>query len=166
MVFRYIRTTLSGFSNSYKSGYRQVYGATILLIFFFKLQGPILRKWYGLLDRRVTAKTPAGKTLQKVFFDQFVLAPFFLASLVSVIGLSQHQNISHVRQKLENEYVDILLSNYYVWPWVQLVNFRFVPLNYQVLVTQIVAIMWNIYISWKTNLAERQQQQQLKMVEM
>lgn len=114
-----------------------------------------MRKWYGFLDKRVSAKTPIGRTVQKVFVDQFVFAPFFLATLLSVIGFSQHQDIEKVKTKLNNEYLDVLISNYAVWPWVQIINFRFVPLNYQVLLTQVVAVMWNIYISWKTNLAER-----------
>lgn len=74
-----------------------------------------------------------------------------MAQLVAIISFMQHQSLTKVQEKLRREYLDILIANYYVWPWVQLVNFRFVPLNYQVPLTQIVAIMWNIYISWKTN---------------
>lgn len=96
-----------------------------------------------------------GRTVQKVFVDQFVFAPVFLAALLSVIGYSQHQDVEKVKEKLQNEYTDILTSNYAVWPWVQLINFRFVPLNYQVLLTQSVAVLWNIYFSWRTNLRER-----------
>lgn len=108
-----------------------------------------------MLDKRITAKKPLTRTLQKVFIDQVVFAPLFLAGLVSIIGFSQHRDIEIIKTKLQMEYVDILKSNYYVWPWVQLINFRFVPLNYQVLITQIVAVMWNIYVSWRTNLTER-----------
>lgn len=96
-----------------------------------------------------------GRTVQKVCVDQFVFAPFFLAALLSVIGYSQHQDVEKVKDKIQNDYVDILTSNYAVWPWVQLINFRFVPLNYQVLLTQSVAVLWNIYFSWRTNLSER-----------
>lgn len=119
------------------------------------LQGPGLRTWYGVLDRRIRAKKPLTRTLEKVFVDQVVFAPIFLAGLISIIGFSQHRDIEKIKTKLKMEYVDILISNYYVWPWVQLINFRFVPLNYQVLVTQMVAVMWNIYVSWRTNLNER-----------
>lgn len=81
----------------------------------------------------------------------------FLGALIVIVGLSQEPDINKVKTKLQTEYLDILKTNYYVWPWVQLVNFRFVPLNYQVLLTQTVAVMWNIYFSWRTNLNERKQ---------
>lgn len=114
-----------------------------------------MRKWYGTLDARVTATSRLGRTAQKVFIDQVVFAPFFLACLLSLIGFSQHQDINKVKEKMRNDYTDILVANYSVWPWVQIINFSIVPLNYQVLLTQTVAVFWNIYFSWRTNLKER-----------
>lgn len=114
-----------------------------------------MRKWYGTLDAKVTASSRFGRTVQKVFIDQIVFAPIFLAGLLSLIGYTQHQDVDKVKDKLRNEYKDILVANYSVWPLVQIINFSIVPLNYQVLLTQTVAVFWNIYFSWRTNLKER-----------
>lgn len=108
------------------------------------------------MDAKCTATTRLGRTTQKVFIDQIVFAPLFLAGLLSLIGFSQHQDIDKVKEKLKNDYKDILIANYSLWPWVQILNFSVVPLNYQVLLTQTVAVFWNIYFSWRTNLKERQ----------
>lgn len=115
-----------------------------------------------MLDKHIRAKSPLTRTLEKVFIDQVVFAPLFLAGLVTIIGFTQHRDIERIKAKLQNEYIDILKSNYYVWPWVQLINFRFMPLNYQVLLTQVVAVIWNIYVSWRTNLTERHSKMSLK----
>ena len=103
------------------------------------------------MDANVIGRTKAVIALKKVALDQFLMAPAFLATLVGIIGFSQGHNVEEVKNKLSNEYKDILVTNYYIWPWVQLTNFYMVPLNYQVLVAQIVAVLWNTYLSWKTN---------------
>lgn len=127
----------------------------MMCIFFLFQKGPGLRKWYGTLEAKCTATSKLGRTVQKVFIDQIVFAPIFLAGLLSIIGYSQHQDVGKVKEKLQNDYPDILIANYSVWPWVQIINFSFIPLNYQVLWTQTFAVFWNIYFSWRTNLKER-----------
>ncbi|XP_051159266.1 protein Mpv17 [Leptopilina boulardi] len=116
----------------------------------FFLAGPATRTWYGILDKYIGSKGGIV-TLKKVAFDQLLFAPVFLCALIVVIGILQGNEIDNIKLKLKNEYPDILVSNYKLWPAVQLLNFGIVPLQYQVLVVQTVALLWNTYISYRTN---------------
>nr|XP_030125681.3 protein Mpv17 isoform X4 [Taeniopygia guttata] len=52
---------------------------------------------------------------------------------------------------LDQDYMDALMTNYCIWPPVQIANFYFVPLQHRLAVVQCVAIVWNCYLSWKAN---------------
>jgi hypothetical protein len=58
--------------------------------------------------------------------------------------LSLQQSIA---DKLRAEYRTALMANYQLWPFVQLVNFYYVPLHYRLAVVNTVAIGWNGYLS-------------------
>lgn len=124
-----------------------LYNLTLYSLFF---QGPALRIWYGLLNKHVGS---SGKTvaLKKVFIDQAVFAPTFLFFLLVAVGAMQGKSWESIQDDIQTNYFDILKTNYYVWPWVQIVNFYYVPLHYQVLLVQGIALFWNTYLSYKTN---------------
>uniref|UniRef100_A0A8C3IB97 Mitochondrial inner membrane protein Mpv17 n=1 Tax=Chrysemys picta bellii TaxID=8478 RepID=A0A8C3IB97_CHRPI len=44
-----------------------------------------------------------------------------------------------------------LSSLFQLWPAVQIANFYFIPLNHRLAVVQVVAVVWNSYLSWKAN---------------
>ncbi|XP_031831130.1 mitochondrial inner membrane protein MPV17 [Nomia melanderi] len=121
----------------------------------FFIAGPVTRTWYGILDRYIGSK---GGTvvLKKVCCDQLLFAPAFLLVLLSVIGILQGNDTQNLKTKLQNEYPDILKSNYKIWPMVQLFNFYFIPLQYQVLIVQSVALLWNTYISYRTSIKKQE----------
>ncbi|XP_032877288.1 protein Mpv17 isoform X3 [Amblyraja radiata] len=54
---------------------------------------------------------------------------------------------------LDQNYTNALMSNYTIWPAVQLLNFYFIPLKNRLAVVQIVALLWNTYLSWMANKA-------------
>ncbi|XP_020299403.1 protein Mpv17 isoform X2 [Pseudomyrmex gracilis] len=115
------------------------------------ISGPATRIWYGILDKYIGSKGHSV-AIKKVVCDQLLFAPTFLAVLLVIIGLSQGKDIERLKIKMSNEYNDILINNYKLWPMVQLVNFSLVPLHYQALVVQSVALLWNSYISYRTSL--------------
>nr|XP_032810570.1 protein Mpv17 isoform X3 [Petromyzon marinus] len=55
------------------------------------------------------------------------------------------------KMALDQDYRDTLTANYYIWPAVQIANFYFIPLQHRLAVVQCVALIWNVYLSWKSN---------------
>lgn len=108
-----------------------------------------MRFWYGILAKHV-GKTGKTVALKKVFFDQVFFAPCILCTILIAIAVLKGKNMEAVKEELKLNYVDVLLTSYTIWPWVQICNFYFVPLQYQVLLVQVVALFWNTYLSWKT----------------
>jgi protein Mpv17 len=79
--------------------------------------------------------------------DQLLFAPTFLGCVYVYNGLLDGHSIEQVKEKMLGGYSQTLLTNYSVWPLVQIANFGLVPPHYQQLVVNSVGIVWNAYLS-------------------
>ena len=52
------------------------------------------------------------------------------------------------KEKLSSTYGNALAKNWMLWPLVQTVNFKFVPLEHRVMVVNVVSLGWNCYLSY------------------
>jgi len=123
-----------------RTGRMALYGGAIF--------GPGATTWYSFLQRHVIIRNSPSSTatiVTRVAMDQFIFTPtnmlVFLSSMAWMEGTS-------IKKKLESTYKTAIIKNWYVWPWVQLVNFKLVPLEHRVLVVNVVALGWNCYLSW------------------
>lgn len=107
--------------------------------------GPVATKWFGFLARRVTLKNLRVEMLARVACDQALAAPVmigaFLSSMATMEGAS-------AQERLETKWWPALKANWMVWPFVQIVNFTFLPLQHRVLFANVISIGWNSYLSW------------------
>jgi FtsH-binding integral membrane protein len=51
-------------------------------------------------------------------------------------------------QRLAASMPSVLVANWGLWIPAQIVNFRFVPGKFQVLYSNVVALLWNVYLSY------------------
>jgi hypothetical protein len=58
-------------------------------------------------------------------------------------------------RKFQDVYVPTLKANYVLWPAVQILNFRVVPIQFQIPFVSTVGIAWTAYLSL-TNSAEEE----------
>jgi protein Mpv17 len=55
---------------------------------------------------------------------------------------------SSPKAKLQSTYLTALKTNWQIWPGVQFVNFAYVPLDFRVLIVNVVSLGWNCYLSY------------------
>ncbi|XP_053918730.1 protein Mpv17 isoform X2 [Cuculus canorus] len=125
----------------------------------FCFVGPVVGGWYRVLDRLVPGNTKVV-AVKKMMLDQGGFAPCFLGCFLTITGvmngLSAEENWAKIQQQLggrssllpqqlgarravlpahilssPQDYVDALLTNYCIWPPVQIANFYFVPLQHR-----------------------------------
>ncbi|OCK77323.1 hypothetical protein K432DRAFT_384777 [Lepidopterella palustris CBS 459.81] len=120
-----------------RTGRMALYGGAIF--------GPAATTWFKFLQSRVQLTNPNATILARVACDQFIFAPtnmfVFLSTMATLEGTDP-------KKKLDQTYKQALTKNWMVWPWVQMVNFKFVPLEHRVLVVNIISLGWNCYLSY------------------
>lgn len=107
--------------------------------------GPAATTWYKFLAKNVNLKSPNGTILARVALDQGVFAPVFIGVFLSSMATMEGNS---VKEKLDKNYRTALTSNYMLWPFVQAVNFKVVPLEHRVLFVNVISIGWNCYLSY------------------
>ncbi|XP_073830916.1 mitochondrial inner membrane protein MPV17 [Musca autumnalis] len=113
--------------------------------------GPILKYWYGLLDRQIRGKQGVSRALKKMVVDQAIMAPSLNLVIASLLGLINNEKPHDIAERLKVQYPDIMKTNYMIWPAVQILNFGLIPLRYQVVFVQTVAVFWNCFVSQTLN---------------
>ncbi|TKY85510.1 hypothetical protein EX895_005672 [Sporisorium graminicola] len=124
---------------------------------------PLLAEWNKFLEFRFPLRSAvsagaagAASTLGKVSLralanrvamDQLLFAPIGLALFTGSMGYMERGSIDGVQAKFGEMYIPALLANWQLWPLVQLVNFRYMPLKYRVPFVSAVGILWNIGLS-------------------
>jgi len=99
--------------------------------------GPIATTWFKFLQHKVVLKNPNTTIAARVFTDQVVFAPTNLFMFLSSMAIMEG---SSPRDKLVGTYTTVLQKNWMVWPWVQAINFKLVPLEHRVLVVNVVSL--------------------------
>jgi len=114
------------------------------------LVAPCLRTWYLTMERIVKVQGSRG-AISKVLLDQGLFAPCFIVLFISSASTLNGLSPKEIQINLKRDYPEILLTNWKLWPATQLANFYFVPFQHRILVVNIVALVWNTYLAFKTN---------------
>ncbi|KAJ6795039.1 protein sym-1 [Iris pallida] len=113
------------------------------------LVGPTLHFWYLSLSKMVTRPGTSGAFL-RLLLDQFGFSPIFIGVFLSAL-VTLEGRPSQVMPKLKQEWFSSVLANWQLWIPFQFLNFLFVPQNFQVLAANVVALAWNVILSFKAH---------------
>lgn len=93
------------------------------------MAGPVFVGWYRVLDKYVNLSTTNKTLLARVALDQAAFAPINIAFFFTGQGLLEGKSFAQISRKLQDSWATTLVANWKLWPAVQLLNFKFVPLE-------------------------------------
>lgn len=98
------------------------------------LMAPLQHKWFGFLSSTfpLTGSSATTAAMKRVAFDQLLFAPCSLGAFFTFMTLAEGGTVRDVRRKFEDVYVPALKANFMVWPAVQMLNFRVIPIQFQI----------------------------------
>ena len=118
------------------------------------IMSPVQFQWFAFLARAfpITKQSATMPAVQRVCFDQLIFAPIggsswrvrdcgaMLTSLVGLAAFFTFMTITEgggrraVSRKFQEVYLPSLKANFLLWPAVQILNFRVIPLQFQIVI--------------------------------
>nr|CAD1843361.1 unnamed protein product [Ananas comosus var. bracteatus] len=125
----------------------------ITSMFGFAFVGPVGHFWYEYLDRviryRFHLQPKSVKFVAaKLTADGLLFGPWDLLIFFSYMGFASGRSVEQVKEDVKRDFVPALILGGGVWPIVQIANFRFVPVRYQLLYVNFFCLLDSAFLSW------------------
>lgn len=113
------------------------------------LMAPLQFQWFGFLSHTFPISKARGTipAMQRVAMDQLIFAPIGLSIFFTFMTVAEGGGKRAIIKKFQDVYLPALRANYLVWPAVQILNFRMVPIQFQIPFVSTVGIAWTAYLS-------------------
>ena len=117
---------------------------------------PLTYTWYTkaipyIFPVNSGSKITTKKVLWKVSFDQTIFAPWcivvFNYFMMTMDGNKHEQSM----KRIQRDFYSIMLIDWFLWPALSFVNFKYVPINYQPSVVYCGSMVWTAIMSWFYN---------------
>lgn len=98
------------------------------------IMAPLQHRWFSFLHNTfpISGGKATTNALRRVAFDQLLFAPCGLAAFFTFMTVAEGGGRRAVTKKFQDVYVPALKANYMVWPLVQVLNFRVMPIQFQI----------------------------------
>ncbi|WZZ71245.1 hypothetical protein YC2023_082615 [Brassica napus] len=115
--------------------------------------GPVGHFWYEGLDKFIKLKlryVPKSTRFvaAKVAMDGLIFGPIDLLVFFTYMGYATGKNTSEVKEGLKRDFLPALALEGGAWPLLQIANFRYVPVQYQLLYVNIFCLIDSAFLSW------------------
>ncbi|XP_030489485.1 uncharacterized protein LOC115706100 [Cannabis sativa] len=144
------RLKISDAEADFKVNWKRV---AITSSFGFGFVGPVGHFWYEGLDKFLRLKLlQQPKSLRfvatKVAMDAIIFGPLDLFVFFTYMGFSMGKSVQQVKEDVKRDFIPALILEGGIWPIVQVVNFRYVPVRYQLLYVNIFCLLDSAFLSW------------------
>eukprot|EP01018_Ginkgo_biloba_P037738 Gb_27364 [translate_table: standard] len=113
------------------------------------LVGPTLHFWYLSLSKLISG-SGASRAGMRLFLDQFLFSPLFIGVFFCSL-LTLEGRPSEILPKLSQDWPASVVANWKLWIPFQFLNFLVVPQQLQVLAANLIALAWNVYLSFASH---------------
>jgi len=120
-----------------RTGRMALYGGAVF--------GPAATTWFKFLQNKIVMRNKNVEIVARVAVDQTIFSSTNLFAFLSSMAIMEGTS---PKDKLEKNYSTALQKNWMIWPWVQVINFKLVPLEHRVLVVNVISLGWNCYLSY------------------
>ncbi|KAI9106368.1 hypothetical protein K1719_021896 [Acacia pycnantha] len=115
--------------------------------------GPVGHYWYEGLDRYIRLRLMLKPNslhfvASKVAVDALLYGPVDLLVFFTYMGFSAGKSVPQVKEDVKRDFLPALILEGGVWSFVQLANFRFIPVKYQLLYANFFNTLDSSFLSW------------------
>lgn len=122
-------------------------------LFGFGFVGPVGHFWYEGLDRIIKTRFKMQPNSfrfvgTKVALDGVIFGPLDLLVFFSYMGFSNGKSIPQIKEDVKRDFLPALVMEGGIWPILQVANFRYVPVRYQLLYVNFFCLLDSCFLSW------------------
>ncbi|XP_062999821.1 peroxisomal membrane protein 2 [Elgaria multicarinata webbii] len=131
---------------SHKKRSLDLWGPLRFAIYGLVFTGPLSHYFYLYLEQLIPSDVPLA-VVKRLLLDRLVVAPAFLALFFFIMNLLEGKDTSAFVKRVKSGYWPALKMNWKMWTPVQFVNLNYVPMQFQVLFGNLVALVWFAYLA-------------------